>query len=148
MFDGVGVETIAGVVVVIMGGKLTPLDCYAGLSPSTGGGVELVQPVGSLGCQYDADRLRFFVEHLSSPADGSDSPGFNHLGVKYLFPVESFTAYLGGSYALPSDQNNMGSTIGVVGVETNTRDVKLFAEHLQSFSNGESVTRGGIKIVF
>ena len=147
-FDGVGVETIAGVVVVILGGKLTPLDCYVGLGPSTGNGVELVEPVGSLGCQYDADRIRFFVEHLSSPADGGDNPGFNHAGVKYLFPVAPFTAYLGGSYALPSEQNNMGSVIGIVGVETKTEPVKLFAEHLQSFSNGESVTWGGVKFIF
>ena len=148
MLDGVGVETIGGVLVVIMGGKFTPLSCYVGLGPSTGGGVELAEPVGSLGCQYDVDRIRFFVEHLSSPADPGDHPGFNHAGVKYLFPVAPFTAYLGASYALPSDQNNMGPVIGIVGVETNTEDVKLFVEHLQSFNNGESVTWGGVKFVF
>lgn len=148
MFDGVGIETLGGILVVIMGGKLTPLSCYVGLGSFTGDGVELAEPVGALGCQYDVDRIRFFAEHLSSPAVGDDNPGFNHVGVKYLFPVAPFTAYLGGSYALPSEQNNMGSAIGIVGVETNGEPVKLFAEHLQSFSNGESVTWGGVKFMF
>ena len=148
MFDGVGVETIGGILVVILGGKLTPLDCYVGLGSGTGDGVELVEPVGSLGCEYDADRLRFFVEHLSSPADPGDNPGFNHVGVKYLFPVAPFNAYLGGSYAPPSEQNNMGPVIGIIGIETDTQDVRFFAEHLQSVTNGESVTWGGVKFIF
>ncbi len=148
MFDGIGIETIGGILVVIMGGKLTPLNCYAGLAPGSGDGLELVQPIGSLGCEYDVERLRFFVEHLSSPASGSDSPGFNHAGVKYIFPVAPFTAYLGGSFALDSDQNNMGNLMGIVGIETGG-DVRLYVEHVRSLTDFDtSYTVSGVKFVF
>lgn len=148
MFDGIGIETIGGILVVVAGGKLTPLNCYVGLGAGSGDGVELAQPYGSLGCEYDVERLRFFVEHLSSPASGSDSPGFNHAGVKYIFPVAPFTAYLGGSFALSSDQNNMGNLTGIVGVETNG-DVRLYVEHVHSLTDfGTSYTVSGVKFVF
>ena len=148
MFDGIGIETIGGILVVIAGGKLTPLNCYVGLGAGSGDGVELAQPYGSLGCEYDVERLRFFVEHLSSPASGSDSPGFNHAGVKYIFPVAPFTAYLGGSFALSSDQNNMGNLTGIVGLETNG-DVRLYVEHVRSLTDFDaSYTVSGVKFVF
>ena len=148
MFDGIGIETIGGILVVIAGGKLTPLNCYVGLTAGAGGGIELAQPYGSLGCEYDLDELRFFIEHVSSPASGSDYPGFNHVGVKYIFPVAPFTAYLGGSFALSSDQNNMGNLTGIVGVETNG-DVRLYVEHVHSLTDfGTSYTVSGVKFVF
>ena len=148
MFDGIGIETIGGILVVVAGGKLTPLNCYVGLGAGSGDGVELAQPYGSLGCEYDVERLRFFVEHLSSPSTGSDSPGFNHAGVKYIFPVAPFTAYLGGSFALNSDQNNMGNLTGIVGVETNG-DVRFYIEHVHSLTDFDaSYTVSGVKFVF
>ena len=148
MFDGIGIETIGGILVVVAGGKLTPLNCYIGLAAGSGDGVELAQPYGSLGCEYDVERLRFFVEHLSSPSTGSDSPGFNHAGVKYIFPIEPFTAYLGGSFAMSSDQNDMGNFTGIVGLETNG-DVRLYVEHVRSLTDfGTSYTVSGVKFVF
>ena len=149
MLDGVGVETLGGILVVVMGGKFTPLSCYVGLGPSGGGdSIELVQPVGSLGCEYDIERVRLFGEHLSSPADGGDNPGFNHVGVKYLFPVAPFTAYLGTSYAFNSPQNNLGNFTGIAGIETNG-DVRFYAEHIHSMTDfSESHSRVGIKVVF
>ena len=149
MLTGVGVETIGGILVVIAGGEFTPLSCYVGLGPSGGGdSIELAQPVGSLGCEYDVERVRFFVEHLSSPDSATDNPGFNHVGGKYLFPVAPFTAYLGGSYAFDSPQNNLGNFTGIAGIETNG-DVRFYAEHIHSMTNfSESHSRVGIKVVF
>ena len=149
MLTGVGLETIGGILVVVAGGEFTPLSCYVGLGPTGGGdGVELVQPVGSLGCEYDVDRIRFFVEHMSSPNDSGDSPGFNHAGVKYLFPVAPFTAYLGASYALNSEQNNLGNFTGIAGIETNG-NVRFFAEHIHSMTDfNQSHSWMGVKIVF
>ena len=149
MLSGIGIESIGGVLIVIAGGKFTPLSCYVGLGPSAGGdSIELVEPIGSLGCEYDSDRIRFFVDHLSSPASGSDSPGFNHAGVKYLFPVAPFTAYLGTSYAPDSPQNNLGNFTGIAGIETNG-DVRFFAEHINSVTDyQQSHSRVGIKVVF
>ena len=48
MLEGIGVETIGGILVVILGGKMTPLSCYVSLQTTAGTGVELVEPVGSL----------------------------------------------------------------------------------------------------
>lgn len=149
MFDGVGLETVGGILVVILGGKITPLSCYAGLQTTIGNGVELVEPVGSLGCQYDIENLRLFVEHHSSPATGTDNPGFNHAGVKYLIPVDPVTFYVGASAALASEFNHMGTFLGIAGVETNTQGVKFFAEHINSISNlSESSSMIGVKFMF
>ena len=149
MLEGIGVETIGGILVVVLGGKMTPLSCYVSLQTTAGGGVELVEPVGSLGCQYDWENLRFFVEHQSSPAVGNDNPGFNHAGVKYLVPVDPVTFYAGASYALNSEFNNMGNVLGIVGVETNHPDVKFFAEHIQSFTDvKDSSSMVGVKFMF
>jgi len=149
MLTGIGLETIGGILVVIAGGEFTPLSCYVGLGPTGGGeSIRLEEPVGSLGCELDVNRVRFFVEHLSSPASGSDSPGFNHAGVKYIFPVAPFTAYLGGSYALDSKQNNLGNYTGIAGLETNG-DVRFFVEHIHSLNDSDqSHSRMGIKVVF
>ena len=148
MLTGIGVETIGGIAVVVLAGRFTPLSCYVSLQTTQGTGIELVEPVGSLGCQYDMENLRFFVEHQSSPNDDGDNPGFNHAGVKYLVPVDIFTLYAGGSVALPSDYNNMGTFLGIVGVETNHPDVKFFAEHIQSLNSSESSSMVGIKFMF
>tara|TARA_B100001564_G_C20183622_1_gene465200 strand:- start:74 stop:523 length:450 start_codon:yes stop_codon:yes gene_type:complete len=149
MLTGIGVETIGGILVVVLGGKMTPLSCYMSLQTTSGGGVELVEPVGSLGCQYDMENLRIFVEHQSSPNDKGDNPGFNHAGIKYLVPVDPVTFYGGVSLALNSEFNNMGTVLGIIGVETNHPEVKFFAEHIQSVSNfDESSTMVGIKFMF
>ena len=148
MLEGIGAQTIAALALTIGTGELTPLDCYVGIGISTDGAVELEQPIGALGCEYDIQNVRLFVEHLSSPADGSDHPGMNHAGVKVLFPTEYVTAYLGVSYEFGSDLVHMDSPLGIVGAETNG-DVRLYVEHVNSvFSPNEGITHGGIKFIF
>jgi len=145
----IGLETIAGVLVTIVAGKATPLSCYVGLAGSTGSAVELAQPVGSLGCEYDMERIRIFSEHQSSPASGSDSPGFNHAGIKYLQPLGAVaTAYAGASVAMASEQHHLDNPLVIAGVETNG-DLRLYAEHINSIakpSDGHTVL--GIKMMF
>ena len=146
--DSIGIETIAGILVTIAGGKLTPLSCYVGLHGSYGDEIQLQQPSGTLGCEYDIERLRVFFEHQSSPMDGSDSPGVNHAGIKYLIPVNPVTAYLGGSYEFSGTHTTLENPLVIVGVETQG-DVRLYAEHINSISNpsgGE--TSLGIKFMF
>lgn len=148
MFEGIGVYTIGGVLVTIITGEVTPLTCYVGLGPSSGEGTELVNPIGTLGCQYDMDQLRVFLEHQSSPSVGNDHPGFNHAGVKYLVPIDAFTPYVGVSLAA-DDFNNMGNVLGITGVEVGGEDIKFYTEHIFSFDNpnrGHSVA--GIKFLF
>jgi hypothetical protein len=145
----IGLETIAGVLVTIVAGKVTPLSCYVGLAGSSGSAVELAQPNGSLGCEYDMERIRIFIEHQSSPASGSDSPGFNHAGIKYLQPLgKVVTAYAGASIAMASEQHHLDNPLVIAGVETNG-DLRLYAEHINSIakpSDGHTVL--GIKIMF
>ena len=144
----IGIETIAGVLVTIVAGKVTPLSCYIGLAGASGSAIELAQPNGTLGCQYDIERIRLFVEHQSSPADGSDSPGFNHAGVKFLQPIWGLTAYAGASVVLHSPQHSLDNPLVVVGLETNG-DFRIYTEHINSIvnpSDGQSIL--GIKFMF
>lgn len=148
MLEGVGLYTIGGILVTIITGEVTPLTCYVGIGPSSGEGSDLVNPVGSLGCQYDMDQLRIFVEHQSSPSVSGDHPGFNHAGVKYLVPTDVITPYVGVSLAA-NDFNNMGNVLGIAGIEVGGEDVKLYAEHIFSTNNpdlGHSVA--GVKFLF
>lgn len=148
MLEGVGVQTIGGMIAIILTGRLTPLDCYIGLATATGN-VELQHPSGSLGCEYDIDNVRLFVEHQSSPASGNDHPGMNHAGVKYLVPIgDVLTAYAGVSVEFGSPLVHMDNPLGIIGVETNG-DVRLYAEHINSVSNpNEGYTAAGVKFFF
>jgi hypothetical protein len=147
MLEGIGAQTIAALALTIGAGELTPLDCYVGLGVFSGG-VELEQPIGALGCEYDWENVRFFVEHLSSPSDGGDYPGMNHAGVKVLLPAGFFTAYAGLSYEFGSHLVQIDSPLGIAGVETNG-DVRFYVEHVNSISNpSEGITHGGIKFFF
>jgi len=149
MLEGIGIQTIAAIAATIAAGEITPLDCYVGLGASTDSGVvELEQPVGALGCEYDFGQIRLFAEHLSSPADGGDYPGMNHAGVKVLFPMDPITAYAGASYEFGSDLVHMDSPLAIIGIETNG-DIRLYAEHIVSVTNpNEGITHGGIKFFF
>ena len=145
----IGLETIAGVLVTVVAGKVTPLSCYVGLAGATGSAVELAQPNGSLGCELDLERIRIFVEHQSSPARGDDSPGFNHAGIKYLQPIGwNVTAYAGASIALASEQHHLDNPLIVIGAETNG-DIRIYGEHINSLSNpSDGHTVLGIKFIF
>ena len=148
MLEGIGIQTIAALAATIGVGELTPLDCYVGLGYHGGGNVELEQPIGALGCEYDLENIRLFVEHLSSPTDGGDYPGMNHAGVKVLLPIGFATAYTGVSYEFGSHLVDMDNPLGIIGAETNG-DVRLYVEHVNSiFSPNEGITHGGIKIIF
>ena len=146
--SAIGIETVAGILVTVAGGEFTPLSCYVGLHVSEGGGIELEQPSGTLGCEYDIERLRVFFEHHSSPMDGGDNPGFNHAGVKYLFPVDRFTAYLGASYEFSGTHTTLDNPLVIAGIESQG-DVRFYAEHINSMiSPSEGETSVGIKFMF
>ena len=108
MFEGVGLYTILGTAITVMTGVTTPADCYVGLAGSNKSDTfDIAQPVGTLGCQYDVNNTRLFVEHISSPSVSNDHPGVNHAGVKQLVVnTDAFDMYAGVSAAIPSDQLN------------------------------------------
>ena len=144
----IGFETIAGILVTIVSGEYTPLSCYVGVHGSTGGSIELAQPSGTLGCEYDIERLRLFFEHQSSPVDGGYSPGVNHAGIKYLFPTNILTYYIGGSYEFSGTHTTLDNPLFVVGLET-PGDIRFFAEHINSAFNPEGgETLMGVKYIF
>ena len=148
MIEGIGVQTVGGVLAVILGGKITPLSCYVGVGSATGTGVNLELPVGALGCEYDFEQIRVFFEHLSSPATGKDFPGFNHAGVKWMLIPAHIQPYIGFSVAHNSRFNTMDNPLGIVGVETQG-DVRFYVEHVTSLNDfGNGYTHGGIKFVF
>jgi len=148
MLEGIGAQTITAIAATVITGEVTPLDCYVGLGYSTDGAVELSQPIGVLGCEYDIENVRLFFDHLSSPADGSDYPGMNHAGVKILLPTDIATAYAGVSFEFGSHLVDMDNPLGILGAETNG-DVRLYVEHVNSvFSPNEGITHGGVKFIF
>ena len=150
MIEGIGLQTISATAATIIVGELTPLECYIGLGYSEGGGVDLENPLGALGCQYDlGNNVRVFVEHLSSPADGDDYPGMNHAGVKFLLPVNPVTLYAGASLEFGSHLVSMDNPLGIVGAETNGEDIRFYVEHVNSLTSpGDGITHGGIKFIF
>jgi len=144
----IGIETIAGILVTIAGGEYTPLSCYVGLHGSTGSSIELEQPSGSLGCEYDIERLRIFFEHQSSPVAGDDNPGFNHAGIKYLIPTNPITFYVGGSYEFSGTHTTLDNPLVIAGAETQG-DVRFYVEHINSMFNPDGgETLMGVKYVF
>ena len=149
MFEGIGLQTLGGILAVVTAGQVTPASCYVSLGGTLiESGVELEQPIGSLGCQYDMDRLRIFLEHQSSPASSTDNPGFNHAGVKYLVPADVFMIYAGLSVDFGSQFSRMDNPLAVVGVETQTNP-SLFVEHIQSTTGDfRGHTVGGVKVLF
>ena len=146
--SAIGIETVAGILVTVVGGEFTPLSCYVGVHGATGDGIQLEQPAGTLGCEYDIERLRVFFEHHSSPMDGNDSPGFNHAGIKYLIPIDRFTGYVGASYEFSGSHTTLENPLFVVGIES-PGDVRFYAEHINSVVDpGEGSTSVGVKFVF
>ena len=150
MFAGVGAQSIGAALVTVGVGVTTPADCYIGLGAhDTSDTIEIANPAGVLGCQYDAGNLRFFVEHVSSPAKGNDYPGVNHAGVKGLMPISpDVTLYAGASYAIPSEQLNGDPILISAGAETNG-SIRLYGEYLMSVDRpSDGMLHGGVKFVF
>ena len=146
--SAIGIETVAGILVTVVAGEFTPLSCHVGVHGSVGDGVELEQPSGSLGCEYDMERLRIFFEHLSSPVDGDDNPGFNHAGIKYLIPFDPYRAYVGASYEFSDSHTTMENPLVIAGIETQG-DVRYYLEHINSMTNpGQGETMMGVKFMF
>ena len=148
----IGLETVIGVAATVITGVTTPLECYVGLGPSsTSESIDLADPIGSLGCQYDVGQLRLFAEHLSSPATHKDSPGVNHAGAKFLQPItSSLTAYVGGSYGLDSKQLRGGNWLAQGGVELDVSPhVQLYGEYLTTTDSlADGKVHGGVKLLF
>ena len=149
MFEGVGVWTILGTLSTTFVGFTTPLDCYVGLgSSSQSSAINIEEPTGLLGCQYDFNNTRVFVEHMSSPSTGDDHPGANHVGVKQLFPVGAADLYLGGSYGFDSKQMD-GGIYAIAGVETGSERVRVYGEYLTPIERlGEGMLHTGVKFIF
>ena len=147
MLEGIGLMTILGTLSTGVIGYTTPLDCYIGLGVNgSSSHIHIEDPTGVLGCQYDVDRVRFFVEHLSSPSTGSDHPGVNHAGIKY---VTSFGAYAGVSIGMDSDQMTGDNPYVMGGFETGGSNVKIYTEYLTSINDIEGgLVHGGVKFIF
>ena len=151
MFAGVGAQTILGTAATIGLGVFTPAECYVGLSGRTPGNTfDIGDPSGSLGCQYDFGDTRVFAEHISSPAKSNDFPGINHAGIKQLFVNnDTFAAYLGASFALPSKQLNGSPVLAQAGAELGDGNIKFFGEYIISVDRpDDGMMRGGIKFLF
>ena len=150
MFEGVGVMTIIGTMSTMAVGVTTPLDCYVGLGiGSNSPAFEIDDPNGILGCQYDINNTRLFVEHMSSPATKRDHPGANYAGVKQLFPVSTRAdMYVGGAYALDSDQMDGGVYV-IGGLETGGESVKIYSEYITPVNDlGDGMAHAGVKFIF
>ena len=151
MFEGVGLQTILGVLSTVGIGVVTPADCYVGLGAHDPGSTfDIDNPAGTLGCQADFNSVRVFGEHISSPAHGDDWPGINHVGVKFLLPVtKEVTTYAGASVAIPSEQLNGEPILSMVGIEAGPNAVKFYSEYIISVDKpADGMLTGGIKFIF
>ena len=151
MFEGVGIQTILGVLSTVGIGVITPADCYVGLGAHDPGSTfDIDNPAGTLGCQADFNSVRVFAEHISSPANGSDNPGINHAGAKFLLPLTSeVTTYAGASVAIPSKQLNGSPVLSMVGIEAGSDAVKFYSEYIISVDKpAEGMLSSGIKFIF
>ena len=151
MIEGIGLFTILGTLGTISFGAVTPLDCYVGLSAgSDSQSINVEQPVGHLGCQYDADAVRFFVEHISSPSTDKDHPGINHVGAKFLMPVGDLKLYAGGSYVvIDSDQYIGAPLLGMIGTEIGDGQIRFYSEYIMPIDNpSDGMAVGGVRFVF
>jgi hypothetical protein len=166
----IGITTNAVILVLstIFIGVATPIKTYIGVTANPNFGnpmwksseknsnrqINLKEPIGVFGIQHDVNKnVRLFLEHQSSIPEKDDGLGFNHLGVKLLFPVEKNTnLYTGISLHSPemdNDRTKMNNPIVILGGEYGGRDVKTFAEYISSaddFNNGRFYT--GIKYIF
>ncbi len=151
MFEGVGIQTILGVLTTVGVGVSTPADCYVGLGAHDPGSTfDIDNPAGTLGCQADLNSVRVFAEHISSPANGNDFPGINHAGAKFLLPLTSeVTTYAGVSVAIPSKQLNGSPVLSMIGIETGPAAVKFYSEYIISVDKpADGMLSGGIKFIF
>ena len=151
MFEGIGIQSILGVLTTVGIGVTTPADCYVGLGVHEPGPTfDIDNPAGTLGCQADFNLVRLFAEHISSPANGSDNPGINHAGAKFLLPLTSeVTTYAGASVAIPSEQLNGSPVLSMVGIEAGADAVKFYSEYIVSVDKpADGMLSGGIKFIF
>ena len=151
MFEGIGIQTILGVLTTVGVGVTTPADCYVGLGAHDPGSTfDIDNPAGTLGCQADFNSIRVFAEHISSPANGNDFPGINHAGAKFLLPLTSeVTTYAGASVAIPSKQLNGSPVLSMIGIEAGPDTVKFYSEYIISIDKpADGMLTGGIKFIF
>ena len=151
MLEGIGLFTILGTLGTITFGAVTPLDCYIGLSSGTDSGVITIEkPVGHLGCQYDFDTVRLFAEHISSPATDRDHPGINHIGAKFLMPIDDLKLYAGASYiAIDGKQYTGTPVLSMVGTELGDGPIRFYSEYIMPIDKpADGMAVGGVKFVF
>ena len=151
MLEGIGLFTILGTLGTISFGAVTPLDCYVGLSGGTDSdSINIKKPVGHLGCQYDINYTRLFVEHLSSPSTKKDHPGINHVGIKFLMPMNDLKLYAGASYiVIDGDQYKGTPMLSMVGTELGNGPVRLYSEYIMPIDKpSDGMAVGGVKFVF
>jgi len=148
---GVGLQTVAGTAATIGLGLATPADCYVGLAfAPPNGTIDIAEPVGTLGCQYDINNTRVFAEHISSPSKGNDWPGINHAGVKQLFVnTDLFDVYAGASAAIPSEQLDGAPVLVSAGAEFGEGMLRFYGEYLAPIDNpGDGMAHAGVKFIF
>ena len=152
----IGPSTIVGTLTTAILGVMSPdeVKTYLGvtLEPYDSEQINLSEPVGSFGIEYDMYKhIRLFAEHLSSPMQCDDHPGINHAGVKFLAPLSpDLTVYSGISVnnSKFDSKDNFEGPLGSIGIEYGN-DLKLFAEYLSSIKEFEGGrTSLGLKYFF
>ena len=151
MFEGIGLQTILGVLTTVGVGVSTPADCYIGVNAKNPSATfDINNPAGTLGCQADFNNIRVFAEHISSPANGNDFPGINHAGAKFLLPLTpTVVSYAGLSVAIPSEQLNDAPVLSMAGIEIGEGSIKFYSEYLISIDKpSDGLLSGGVKFIF
>ena len=157
-FEGIGIWSVAGTIVTIFTGLITPshIETYLSLNVDPWDNnetLDLKEPMGMFGIQTNInEHVRLFAEHQSSPRQVNDHPGLNHAGVKLLLPIFSETTlYSGLSINSPvdSDKAKINSPLLSFGLEDGNDDVKVFMEYLADTSKiDEGRFSIGLKLFF
>ena len=152
----IGAQTIVATLATIAFGEVTPesIRTYTSINLDPRDNNEQIkfkEPVGALGIEYDIhEHVRVFAEHLSSPVQCNDFPGINHVGVKFLAPIDDVTLYSGISINNSDfDSNdNFETPLGNIGLEFGD-DFKFYMEYLaglRDFEHGRGSV--GFKVFF
>lgn len=151
-FEGFGLWSIAGTIATVIGGLVTPtnIETYISLNVDPwdqNETIDFMEPMGAFGIQTDlGDHVRLFAEHQSSPRQGNDHPGLNHVGVKFLAPVSSETTLYSGisvNSSIDTNKVDIDAPLISVGLEDGDEDLKIFVEYLADISK---IERGRLSI--
>jgi hypothetical protein len=149
-------NTLLGVISTALVGTVTPdeIKSYVSINHDPWDNNEQIdfhEPMGSFGIEYDVhSNIRLFAEHLSSPMQCDDHPGINHVGVKFLMPINDVTAYSGISinHSEFDSNDNFDGPLVSLGAEYG-ESIKLYIEHLTTIKHLEDGrTSLGFKVFF